>query len=148
MYIFFTKKEGNAMPVKDQSISGEAVIFHGMKCLFLLFLPVFAFAQPKKAVIYSKKTSHALNDKIVVWKDEEVVREKLFIGERTLTIENEQYSIDSTRINTENNRPFFIYMISLRGKTARCYVYPAGNEKEWGLLFDDNLTMILYKLRE
>ena len=91
-----------------------------MKCLLLLLFPVCTFAQPKKAVIYSKKTGHTLNGNIVVWKDEVVVKDKLFIGERTMTIENEQYSIDSTRINRENSQPFFIYNISLRGKAARC----------------------------
>ena len=119
-----------------------------MKCLFLLLFPVFVFAQPKKAVIYSKKTSHSINGSIIVWNEEEAVKGNVFIGQRTLTIQNNQYSIDSTDAIADLEKKIYTYFLSLRGKQARCFLYPIENEKEWGLLLDTNSSMVLYKLRE
>ncbi|MDQ3279210.1 MAG: hypothetical protein M3Q06_12855 [Bacteroidota bacterium] len=119
-----------------------------MKCLILILFPVCAFTQPKKAVLYSKKTGYAISDSIMVWKGEEAVQGKLFIGEKIITIGTEQYSIDSFTAITEQEKKIFTYFLSLRGKKVRCFVYPAEAAKEWGLLLDTPSTMTLYKVRE
>lgn len=119
-----------------------------MKTLLFLLFPICVVAQPKKGLLYSRKSAHVLQDNMVVWNREEQVNGKFFIGNRTLTIGNDQFSIDSANTLAQENTTIYTYFISLRGKQARCYVYPTETADEWGLLLDNNTSMILYKLRE
>ncbi len=119
-----------------------------MKILLLILLPCFVFAQPKKGTIYGRKSSAAINDSIIVWRTEETFRGKLFIGEKTITIGKDQFSIDTAGLLPTSNGTIYTYSLSLKEKQFRCFVYPTTKENEWELLLDNSVFLILYKIEE
>lgn len=119
-----------------------------MKFLLILFFPCLLFAQPKKGIIYGRKSSLSINDSIIVWKAEESFRGKLFIGEKTITIGKDQYSIDSAGLSSNQQGTIYSFNLSLKGKEFRCFIYPAIRKKHWELLLDDNTSMKIYRIHE
>lgn len=119
-----------------------------MKLLLLILFPCLVFAQPKKGVIFSRKVNLPVVDSVVVWKTEEPFEGRVFVGETTLTINSLQYDIDSTHFTPSDKGAIYQYHLSLKGRRYRCYLFREEHKNEWGLLLDNNASLVLYKLRE
>jgi hypothetical protein len=134
--------------VHPQTNSSVALAGSAMRFFFLIFLPFTLFAQPKKGFLAGRQTSLIVNDSTLVWQQDKSYEARFFIGDRTLTIRNTQYSIDSARITDTEVTRFYTFFLSLRGRRYRCYVFPVGGRDNWQLLFDDYQNLVLYHIRE